>query len=134
MSSDYNVQNLFIMILIFIEIYYKIYKTFSETILGILYINARYLRQIFVFLLFCAISVNLINAKIRVCAVTKRNSRRCSRYFLYDYYMIHICAICAAILLLHRDAQQTQFAQLFPECLNLEHLYQISNCKILHEI
>lgn len=82
-----------------------------------------YLRQVFVLLFLCAVSVDLINAEIGMRAITERNSSRRSTQFLENNHVIEIRASCTTVLRLHRDAQEAQFPQLPPECLHLYNFY-----------
>lgn len=89
------------------------------------YENEFYLRQVFVLLLLCAISVDLINAEIRMCTITESNGSRRSTQFFEDNYVVEIGAACTTIFRLHRDAQQAEFSQFSPECLYLYNLKKL---------
>lgn len=85
--------------------------------------KASYLRQILELLFLRAISMNLIDAEIRMSGVTESDGGRCSSYFFYDNYVIEICTVRATILRLHRRGQQTQFTQLPPKRLYPYHFF-----------
>lgn len=88
-----------------------------------------YLGQVLVLLFLRAISMDLIDTKIRMRTITKSDGSRCSAYFLHDNYVIEIRAACATIFRFHRRAQQAQLTQLPPKRLCPYHFFLMESSK-----
>jgi len=87
--------------------YYITYKTKykKKRIYTLFVIRMDHLGQIFVLLIFRAISVNLIKTEIRMCDVTQSDRSRRSANLLHNDKMIEICTVSTTILRFCRNTQ-----------------------------
>ncbi len=71
--------------------------------------------QVFLFLLMGAVQLDLVHAQVGMRAIRQRNRRRYAGQFLDHDHMRQIGHPCPAVFFGNGDAQQAQFAKLFPQ-------------------